>query len=403
MLIVQKFGGTSLGTPKRIQKVADRITERVRQNDQVVVVVSAMGQTTDELQELALKVTDRPNRREMDMLLTAGERISMALLSMALHARDVPAISFTGSQSGIITDTAHTRARITAVKPIRIGPELNQGKVVIVAGFQGVSPLKEVTTLGRGGSDTTAIALAHGLGADLCEIYSDVPGVMTADPRNVDNATLLDQLPWDTMLEMATTGAGVMHSRAVELARRTEVRFHVRSTFRKGEGTLVEGKIYEDVADVAAVTGRSEIAEIHLQNLNLGSALVDAFYAQLDDMLEDVTGLHQFHTSGGTNITFNIPIRPEEEDIEARLRRLADEHGGSMSVRKTHAAVSLVGSGTLDPTAVAAKAHAVLRDASIEAASLITNPMSLTFLVPKDDYGRAQQAFHKAFIEEKVS
>lgn len=235
MLIVQKYGGTSVGSPQRILAVADRITERHRAGNRLVVVVSAMGHTTDELTRLATEVTATPSRREMDMLLTAGERITMALLSMALHDREVPAISFTGSQSGIITDTNHSRARIREVRPIRIGPELDRGRVVIVAGFQGVSPDKEITTLGKGGSDTTAIALAVGLGAAACEIYTDVLGVMTGDPRTLPGARLIPALSWDAMFALSRCGAGVMHSRAVAAARRHRLPSRSDPPSRRGQ------------------------------------------------------------------------------------------------------------------------------------------------------------------------
>jgi len=256
VLVIQKYGGTSVEGPDRILAVADRIAARRRAGDDVVVVVSAMGQTTDELLRLADQVSPTPSRRELDMLLTAGERISMALLSMALHDRDTPAISFTGSQSGILTDTRHGEAEIVDVRPIRIGPELERGRVVIVAGFQGVSAEKEITTLGRGGSDTTAIALAHYLGAGACEIYTDVPGVMTADPRVVPEARVLPDLDFDTMSAMAHLGAGVMHHRAVDRAREWGRPFRVRPAHDDAPGTGIGEVDATAVPALVAVCGR---------------------------------------------------------------------------------------------------------------------------------------------------
>ncbi len=399
MLVVQKYGGTSVGTPRRIQRVADRIAERHRAGDRVVVVVSAMGHSTDRLLTLAGQVTDRPSRREMDMLLTAGERISMALLSMALGNREVPAISFTGSQSGIITDTAHTRARILEIRPVRIGPELERGRVVIVAGFQGVSGEKEVTTLGRGGSDTTAVALAVGLGAGACEIYTDVPGVMTADPRVVPAGRLLRAVSWDTMLELAAYGAGVMHARAVNLARRRRLPFQVRSTFRKRSGTMVEGQPIEQGAEVAAVTGRTRVAQVHLDGLALAPDSRTAFFEALGGLIEEATALHQYEDGGRTHVAFHTPVRPELEDLLGRVEALARSHGGSMRVDTGHAAVSVVGTGMLDAPAVAARAHRALAAAGVACATFASGSLSLTFLVPEGAFEAAQRALHREFLE----
>ncbi|MCM2278781.1 MAG: aspartate kinase [Oligoflexia bacterium] len=238
-LLVQKFGGTSVGTPERIRAVADRIARTRAEGFDLVVVVSAMGHTTDELIELAHRVSDQPPRREMDMLLTAGERISMALLSMALADRGVAAISLTGSQTGIITDESHRRARIRRILGDRVRAAVSEGKVVIVAGFQGVSEKKEITTLGRGGSDTTAVALAAALKAESCDIFTDVDGVYSADPRVVPSARLWREIPQDLMVELATRGAGVLHSRSVELARQYGVRLRVLNSLDTGEGTVV--------------------------------------------------------------------------------------------------------------------------------------------------------------------
>lgn len=234
-LIVQKYGGTSVGTPERIQAVADRVAQARSNGHDLVIVVSAMGDTTDELIDLAHKISKNPHPREMDMLLTVGERISMALLSMALADRGVPAVSLTGSQTGIITDGGHRRARIQRILGDRVRAALAEKKVVIVAGFQGVSETKEITTLGRGGSDTTAVALASALKAEACEIYTDVDGVYSADPRIVPNAKFWKRIPHDHMVEMATRGAGVLHPRSVELAKQFGVRLWVKNSLKKSD------------------------------------------------------------------------------------------------------------------------------------------------------------------------
>jgi aspartate kinase len=256
-LIIHKYGGTSVGSPERIRKVAERIGEAKEAGDQLVVVVSAMGQSTDELIALAHQVSQSPPHREMDMLLTAGERISMALLSMALSDRNIPAISLTGSQTGIITTDGHRRARIKRILGDRVREGIANGKVVIVAGFQGVSESKEITTLGRGGSDTTAVALAAALKASRCEIYTDVEGVYTADPRVVSDSKLWSRLPAAMMVEMATRGSGVLHPRSVELAEQFKVPLFVKNSLTRGQGTEIvamgEGDKMEEF-DITGVT-----------------------------------------------------------------------------------------------------------------------------------------------------
>ena len=255
--VVQKYGGSSVADVEKIRKVAEKIAAARRDGKDVCVVVSAMGDTTDELLALAKQVSSAPPRRELDMLLTAGERISMAILSMALHELGVPAISFTGSQSGIITNDSHASARIVEVRPYRVQDELGRGKVVIVAGFQGVSYKKEVTTLGRGGSDTTAVALAAALGAD-CEIYSDVAGVFTADPRIVPDARRLDALSYEEMQELAQAGAKVLNAQAVEFAKEKGIAIHARSTFGGAEETVVKGGSHPE--RIAGVASQRELA-----------------------------------------------------------------------------------------------------------------------------------------------
>jgi aspartate kinase len=268
--VVQKYGGSSVGDVEKMKKVAEKIAATRRAGKHVCVVVSAMGDTTDELLALAKKISPAPPRRELDMLLSAGERMSMALLSMALNDLGVPAISFTGSQSGIITNDAHAAARIVEVRPFRVEGELAQGKVVIVAGYQGVSTKKEVTTLGRGGSDTTAVALAAALGAD-CEIYSDVAGVFTADPRVVPDARRLDTLSYEEMQELAQAGAKVLNAQAVEFAKEKGIAIHARSTFGGTEETVVQGGAHPE--RVAGVASQKELALLSFPASGLGRVL----------------------------------------------------------------------------------------------------------------------------------
>lgn len=269
-VVVQKYGGSSVADVEKIRKVAEKVAARRRAGADLCVVVSAMGDTTDELLSLARRVSAAPPRRELDMLLSAGERISMALLSMALQEQGVPAISFTGSQSGIITTDAHAAARIVEVRPLRVHAELEQGKVVIVAGFQGVSARKEVTTLGRGGSDTTAVALAAALGAD-CEIYSDVAGVFTADPRLVPDARRLDELSYEEMQELAQAGAKVLNAQAVEFAREKGITIHARSTFGSAEETAIRGGSHPE--RIAGVAVQKELALLGFPAARLGAVL----------------------------------------------------------------------------------------------------------------------------------
>jgi aspartate kinase len=390
-----------VGSPERIHHVADRIAERHAAGDRLVVVVSAMGATTDELMQLAQRVTDLPSRRELDMLLTAGERISMALLSMCLNTRRVPAISFTGSQSGIITDSNHTRARILEVRPIRIGPELDRGKVVIVAGFQGVSREKEVTTLGRGGSDTTAVALAAGLGAAACEIYSDVPGVMTADPRIVPEARLIPELSWDAMLEMAGTGAGVMHARAVALARRHRIPFAVRSSFKPEEGTMVEGKPIEAGAPIVSVTGRSEVTRVVLNGIQAAdpAPILDA----VRSAIEEPHSLRATRHEPGWEVAFLIPEMQKPETVLNLVQPIARAHGGTAQARADLAAVSVVAAGAFDEAEAAARAATVLAAADAAPVELLPGNLSLTFLVPRERFAAAQAALHDAFLRSDDS
>ncbi|MGH3945537.1 MAG: aspartate kinase, partial [Pseudonocardiaceae bacterium] len=313
-LVVQKYGGSSVDNAERIKKVAERIVETRNAGNEVVVVVSAMGDTSDELLELASQVSPEPHQRELDMLLTAGERISNALVAMAVHALGVDARSFTGSQAGVITTGAHGRARIIDVTPSRVRDALDQGAVALVAGFQGVAQdTKDVTTLGRGGSDVTAVALATALEADVCEIYTDVDGVYSADPRIVPNARKLDTITYDDMLEMAACGAKILMPRCVEYARRNDVAVHVRSSYSRNRGTMVFGSVEGLTVEQVMLTGvahdRSE-SKITITGVpdELGKAahifrvIADA-ELNIDMVLQNVS----HSDTGRTDITFTMP------------------------------------------------------------------------------------------------
>jgi aspartate kinase len=342
-VIVQKYGGSSVADVSRIKKVADRVAAAKAAGKDVVVVVSAMGDTTDDLLKLAREVTDSPARRELDMLLTAGERISMALLSMALNARNVPAVSFTGSQSGIITNDAHTNARIVEVRPFRVQDELERGKVVIVAGYQGVSYKREVTTLGRGGSDTTAVALAAALDAEACEIYSDVEGVCSADPRVVPDAARLAELSYEEMQELAEAGAKVLNAQAVEFAKEKGIVIYARST-HGGPGETVVRK-FPPRAPGRVVGIASET----------GLVVLTTRAGRLDGLAELIEAFETRHVGGkqllyqewpGLGGTGSIVLSLENVHAFAELKEgLRQRLGADLQLREGVGAVSAIGAG----------------------------------------------------------
>ncbi|MEO5577178.1 MAG: aspartate kinase [Gaiellaceae bacterium] len=386
-----KFGGTSVGDPDKLKRVAARLVAAREQGHRVVGVLSAMGHTTDELLELAAQVSPTPHPRELDMLVSVGERISCALAAMVIHDLGHEAISLTGSQAGIVTDTVHGKAKIVEVRARRIHEALDEGTIVLVAGFQGVSTAFEVTTLGRGGSDTTAVALAAALGADFCEIYTDVRGVYSADPRLVPNARQLTRVSFDEMLEMASSGAGVLATRSIEVARSHNVRLHVRSTFEEGEGTWIqeEGTVLSEKAGM------------------LEKALISGVVHQREETVYRVTGTGPAQLFGAlalaavnvdtivqTNaeIVFSAPV----ED-KADAARTLDGLGVDWSARDDLGKVSLVGAGMKSHPGVAAKTFATLEAAGIEAAIVSTSPIKIACHVPSTDVDRAVQALHEAF------
>jgi aspartate kinase len=383
--IVMKFGGTSVGDPEKIRRVGERVVAAKQGGGRVVAVVSAMGETTDDLVALAHEVSPRPNPRELDMLISVGERISCALVAMAISDLGHDAISLTGSQAGIVTDTFHGKAKIVDVRARRIHEALDAGKVVLVAGFQGVSTEYDITTLGRGGSDTTAVALAAALGADACEIYTDVDGVFTADPRIVSAARKLHALSYEEMLEMAASGARVLQLRSVEFARNHGVKLHVRSTFTDDEGTWIteEDERMLEKAMISGVTHALDQAVYEAEGVDpaaLLSAVADSS-AAVDTLMQI-----------SDNVVFSAP-REDRHEIEAAL----DGLGARWREREDLAKVSVVGAGMRSHPAVAARAFSTLRELGIDPSYVSTSAIRIAFYVPRDEVDRAVNALHAAF------
>jgi aspartate kinase len=383
--LVMKFGGTSVADPEKIRRVAARLVTTKRAGGRVVGVVSAMGRHTDDLVALAREVSPQPKPRELDMLISVGERISCALVAMAISDLGLDAISLTGSQAGIVTDTVHGKAKIVEVRGRRIHEALDQGKIVLVAGFQGVSTNYDITTLGRGGSDTTAVALAAALLADACEIYTDVDGVFTADPRVVPGARKLHAVSYEEMLEMAASGARVLALRSVEFARNHCVKLHVRSTFTEADGTWIieEDERMLEKAMISGVTHTLEEAVYRVQGVeraDLFSALAEASVS-VDTIIQ---------TDG--EIVFSAPL-PDHADTEAVLERL----GARWEEREDLGKVSVVGAGMKSHPGIAAQTFSLLRELGVEPKLVATSPIKIAFYVPKEDVERTVRGLHDAF------
>ncbi|HLI14669.1 MAG TPA: aspartate kinase [Acidimicrobiales bacterium] len=398
-LTVQKFGGSSLADAERIRAVADHIARTRRTGEDVVVVVSAMGRTTDDLLRLAQDVSALRPPRELDMLLTAGERISMALVCMALAELGVPAASFTGSQAGIITDASHTKARILEVRPERLREALERGVVPVVAGFQGVSLDRDVTTLGRGGSDTTAVALAAALGADRCEIYTDVSGVFSADPRVVPNARRLRHLSFEEMLEIAATGGRVLALRSVEFARNHHVPLHVRSSFTWEPGTWVtEEDPTMEQPIVSAVTSDTSEAKLTITRVPDRPGVAASLFRGLADRLVNVDLIVQ-NTSheGMTDISFTV-ARSELEAAMAVAQSLAPEIGASsVLVDENIAQVSVIGAGMRTHPGVTARMFEALAAEKINIEMISTSPIRISCVIEGGAAEHAVRVLHQAF------
>jgi aspartate kinase len=398
-LVVQKFGGTSVADPERIRRVAARVVAAAEGGATVCVVVSAMGDTTDELLELAAQVSSRPQPRELDMLLTAGERISMALLAMAIAERGRDAVSFTGSQAGIVTDTSHGRARILELRVDRVREALDQGRIAIVAGFQGVSTGADVTTLGRGGSDTTAVALAAALSADVCEIFTDVEGVFSADPRVVDGARKLPLLSYEEMLELSSAGAKVLALRSVEYARTHGVRIHVRSSFTDAEGTWVveEGEMLEQ-AIVSGIASDSDEAKVTIVSVPDRPGIAGRLFRPLAE-----AGIHidmivqNVSAAGFTDISFTLP-KAELATAEPIVQELAAAIGASgHEVDPDIGKLSVVGAGMRSHPGVAAAMFEALADAGVNIEIISTSPIRISCVVRAAELDHAVRVVHERF------
>jgi aspartate kinase len=397
-IVVQKYGGSSVADVQKIQKVADKVAATKAAGRDVVVVVSAMGDTTDELLALAKQVSESPARRELDMLLSTGERISMALLSMALNARGVPAVSFTGSQSGIVTNEAHANARIVEVRPFRVQDELAHGRVVIVAGYQGVSYKKEVTTLGRGGSDTTAVALAAALEAD-CEIYSDVEGVYTADPRVVKDARRLAELSYEEMQELAESGARVLNAQAVEFAKERGIAIYARAT-RGGGETVVRKFPPRMPGRVVGVTSESGLVIVTTATADAGPALMLDLLAWLDE--RQVTGkqllFQEWPALGGAGSL--VLSLDNVHDFPALRRDLAARFESRVQLREGIGAVSAIGAGINASFANLRRACAVVSGLGATILGVSTSGFRISLLLQSDVLPEAVREIHRQLVTE---
>ncbi len=399
MIVVQKYGGTSVADTDRIKRVAERIVLAKRGGHDVVVVVSAMGKTTDQLLRQAQEISVIPPGRELDMLLTAGERISMALLAMAIHELGLTARSLTGSQAGIITDTSHGKARIIDITPGRIHEALAGGHVAIVAGFQGVSrDSKDVTTLGRGGSDTTAVALAASLGARVCEIYTDVDGVYTADPRIVPNARKLGRLSHEEMLELAACGAKVLQVRSVEYARNHRVAVHVRSSFTYSEGTWIDQGVDMEQAMVSGVAHDTGEGKVVIRRVpDKPGVAAEIFTALADENINVDMIVQNVGLDGTTDISFTLPLADGPKAM-ALLEDVIGEIGAEGIDLDEHIAkVSLVGAGMKTHPGVAAAMFSALSDAGVNIEMISTSTIRISVVVRMQDVETAVRAVHERF------
>ena len=404
-IVVQKYGGSSVADATGIKRVAQRIVATRKAGHDVVVVVSAMGDTTDELRDLAEQVTPLPPPRELDMLLTAGERISMALLAMAIAQLGHKARSFTGSQAGVITDSAHGRAKIIDITPGRIEQALQDGAIAIVAGFQGVSQdTKDITTLGRGASDTTAVALAAALGAEVCEIYSDVDGVFTADPRIVPTARKLDRVSYEEMLEMAACGTKILHLRCVEYARRYHMPVHVRSSFSQKEGTWVVSEPAEDetmeqaiIAGVAHDRSEAKITVVGVPDKVGEAARIFEALAAAEINIDMVVQNISAATTGLTDISFTLP-RADGQVAMGALARIRDEVGYEKLLYDDRVGkVSLIGAGMRSHPGITAKFFAALASAGVNIEMISTSEIRISVIVDEGQVDAAVQSTHTAF------
>ena len=403
-LIVQKYGGSSVTNVNRIKAVAKRVARYRRKGHKLVVVVSALGDTTDELLDLVSSITKEPSEREMDMLLSTGEQVSVAILAIALHKLGHDAISFTGAQVGIITDTSHTKARILKINAERIKEELSKGKIVIVAGFQGITLNQDITTLGRGGSDLTAVALAKTLSAKCCEIYTDVDGVYDSDPRIVREARKIDKISYDEMLEMASLGAQVMQVRSIEMAKKFNIPIHVRSSFHNREGTMIikEAKSMEDVV-VRGVTLNKSEAKITVCDVPDRPGVAAKLFKMIaiTNINVDMIVQNVSHTRR-TDISFTVPKTDSSKALKI-AKKIANKIGaGDVIENHNIARISIIGVGMKSHPGVAARMFDILAKSKINIEMISTSEISISCIISKKSSEKALRAIHKKFGLSKI-
>ncbi|MBQ5969830.1 MAG: aspartate kinase [Clostridia bacterium] len=397
-LIVQKFGGSSVANATRVMHVAQTITDTYKAGNDVVVVVSAQGDTTDDLIEKANEINPKGSKREMDMLLTAGEQISIALLAMAIEKIGCPVVSLLGWQAGFHTDRAYGAARIESIKPERLQSELDKRKIVIVAGFQGINKADDLTTLGRGGSDTSAVALAAALHADLCQIYTDVTGVYTADPRKVSNAKKLTDITYDEMLELATLGAQVLNNRSVEMAKKYNVEIEVLSSMVKEPGTIVREVAKMEKMLIRGVTKDTDIARISVVGMKDVPGNAFKLFSSLAAKNINIDVILQSVGRDGTkDISFTC-ARANAEQAQELLEDLFSDEGAVVSSDTTVAKVSIVGAGMQSHSGTASKMFGALYEAGINIGMISTSEITVSVLIPKEDADKAVAAVHRAFF-----
>lgn len=398
-ILVQKFGGSSVANVERIKRVAQRVVSYKKRGFSPVVVVSALGDTTDELIELADKITDDPPAREMDMLLSTGEQISCALLAMAIEELGCGAISFTGGQVGIKTDTTHTKAKILDISAVRIQDALTKGKIVIVAGFQGVNQAQDITTLGRGGSDLTAVALAKALKSKTCEIYTDVEGIYTADPRIVPQAKKLKQITYDEMLEMASLGAQVMQARSIEVAKKFDIPIHVRSSFKDKEGTLIlkEADKMEDFV-ISGVTLNKNEAKITVCDVPDRPGIAAKLFKEISRQGINVdTIVQNVSRKGYTDVSFTVPLADLAKTKNLMVKFTKKIKGGRVLEAKDIARVSIVGVGMKTHPGVAAKMFEAMAEKKININMITTSEISISCIIDKKNAEKAVRSIHAKF------